>query len=293
MSSEIKAVSNSGQDGLIDRFRSLAGVVDTTLISGPEYEQDEDDGKTVEELLAELGPEDQWTLGSDEPNEMQKLLIEAKRALSQERELLLAKDPEEPSQPSAKSGRVEQLPFFPTVDTTKMDSQGSPAHTEDEEAVEYLQQILDELEFEKSENIAKESSDVHEDSIAEQSPPQSLPTDRQDFSPIDRMPSVPTSIASQPPRPTNDSLTPVFDLPSAPTAAPQRKSTVKGVDLKLPKYTDHEIETWCVICNDDAAVRCLGCEGDLYCASCWKTGHVGNEAGYEERSHRWVKYKQR
>jgi len=44
---------------------------------------------------------------------------------------------------------------------------------------------------------------------------------------------------------------------------------------------------WCVICNEDALVRCLGCGGDLYCPACYKEFHVGEDPN----EHRVEKFK--
>jgi len=37
---------------------------------------------------------------------------------------------------------------------------------------------------------------------------------------------------------------------------------------------DSDMETdelqWCCICNNDAALRCKGCDGDLYCQRCYR-----------------------
>lgn len=54
----------------------------------------------------------------------------------------------------------------------------------------------------------------------------------------------------------------------------------------LKTYTDEEMDSWCVICNEDATLRCVGCDGDLYCRECWEEGHRGPDAGFEERKHR-------
>jgi len=53
---------------------------------------------------------------------------------------------------------------------------------------------------------------------------------------------------------------------------------------------EDEIDTWCIICLDDANLKCLGCDGDLYCTKCWMEGHTGEDAGYEEKKHRAVQY---
>ncbi|KAI9828905.1 MAG: hypothetical protein M1826_005828 [Phylliscum demangeonii] len=75
------------------------------------------------------------------------------------------------------------------------------------------------------------------------------------------------------------------------SSASQRNGSVKTQPLQLPQHTDDEIDSWCVICCMDAAGRCVGCEGDPYCATCWREGHVAEGAGMEERGHRWVVYR--
>lgn len=85
---------------------------------------------------------------------------------------------------------------------------------------------------------------------------------------------------------TPDSTFAGLELPSAPTTAPRRKEKAEG---KPP--SNEEIETWCVICCNDAKVRCFGCDKDLYCWGCWREGHMGEDAGLEEKGHVWERYK--
>ncbi|RYC65813.1 hypothetical protein CHU98_g362 [Xylaria longipes] len=81
-------------------------------------------------------------------------------------------------------------------------------------------------------------------------------------------------------------------LPQPPTFAPSDRP-VPGL-AKRTGLTDEDQKTWCVVCLEDGAVRCLGCEdGDnVYCARCWKEMHVGPQAGYDERGHSWETFVQ-
>ncbi|KAI1136126.1 hypothetical protein F5Y05DRAFT_393008 [Hypoxylon sp. FL0543] len=86
--------------------------------------------------------------------------------------------------------------------------------------------------------------------------------------------------------PTTDVDT--FGLPAVPTFAPADRPA-PGL-IKRYGFTDEDQKTWCVVCLEDGAIRCIDCDGDVYCARCWKEMHVGPSAGYDERGHRWEKF---
>ncbi|KAI0149868.1 hypothetical protein F4776DRAFT_603607 [Hypoxylon sp. NC0597] len=79
-----------------------------------------------------------------------------------------------------------------------------------------------------------------------------------------------------------------FGLPAVPTFAPGDRPAL-GL-IKRHGFTDEDQKTWCVVCLEDGAIRCLDCDSDVYCARCWKEMHVGPSAGYDERGHRWEKF---
>lgn len=48
----------------------------------------------------------------------------------------------------------------------------------------------------------------------------------------------------------------------------------------LPKPSKENIEEelpWCIICNEDASVRCRDCDGQLYCDRCFHECHDSDE----------------
>lgn len=46
---------------------------------------------------------------------------------------------------------------------------------------------------------------------------------------------------------------------------------------------------WCVLCNNDATVKCYDCDGDLYCNTC----NIEVHTNYADAHHRVVPYKQK
>uniref|UniRef100_A0A6B2EJ23 Putative zinc finger protein n=1 Tax=Phlebotomus kandelakii TaxID=1109342 RepID=A0A6B2EJ23_9DIPT len=40
-----------------------------------------------------------------------------------------------------------------------------------------------------------------------------------------------------------------------------------------PPSGDTEELPWCTVCNEDAIIRCLGCDGELFCRECFKDIH--------------------
>jgi len=265
----------------------------------------ETDDRTLDELLAELGQEHQWTLDPEEPNDIQRLLDEARGALPSDETTYMPQSAD--SKTSKPDDNIKQNPLTHNLDITVFSihdedeeeadtepsgksSIGERIAAESREAQDIVARILDEVNLEKANQPSDSNQgDNQEDGVTEfslPSAPSTLPepTPKSDDFESDilarmaalRMPS------SIPPKMT-DSL----GLPSAPTFKP----TNKPINTVPKKFTDDEIDAWCIICQDDATVKCLGCDGDLYCAICWKEGHMGPDVGLEEKTHKWTKYR--
>ena len=273
------------------------------LPTGYEPIYDGDDGKTVEELLADLGPEEEWILHPDDPKEIQRLLDEANKALPVESSMTYSHVKHDARVKKVERNDNAEVPgigepnnaqLSPAeeahIPTSEEEGQSESRLTEDQEADLYLQQILDELSFSPQDPSSAEDSTAGDDANPAHSPLSlgAFPLSDPYF------PSTPTSLKTVPTTPTairspSPDAQKFLSLPSAPTSPPTHRHVRKAPPPK-PKISDEEIESWCIICSEDATVRCLGCEGDLYCRGCWQEGH-GKDAGLEERGHRWVRYK--
>ena len=106
-----------------------------------------------------------------------------------------------------------------------------------------------------------------------------------------QLPSAPTEISLEqgpldflfPSAPSNDVTTITRGK-----ASKSRSETEGGA-----ADADADAVAWCIICCADAAVSCVGCEGDLYCHRCWSEGHQGPDAGYEEQRHKYKAFEKR
>lgn len=267
-------------------------MIPSTLSDDTDPLRDIDD-KTLDELLADLGPDDQWTLDPDDPKDIQKLLDEARTAIPRDDDKVTRASH---SKSAEREGESKELKSKWDKDYLAKDIDfsvfASDNEDEDEDSKGKEKEKAKEKESKLEEDESREADEIVRrmlDEIANEPPEESKPVehptpsqntgDRGDFS----LPSAPSTLPSPPPLTTKKSIdfesdisarlaalkglssTDALGLPSAPKFKPSDKP-LKGV-IKKPTYTDEDIDTWCVICQDDATVKCLGCEGDLYCAN--------------------------
>ncbi|KAL8774838.1 MAG: hypothetical protein Q9209_000777 [Squamulea sp. 1 TL-2023] len=244
------------------RFHNLKSArknePDALIVSVAEAQPTEEDvppSPTVEELLADLGPEEQWMIERDETSRIASLLEEAKKVLP---------DNNDEGFRSVSTGKhVKDGLIEKGEDDTKGSRRASSTNDEEEAALQ-LQRILDELSVDDTDPPL-----VNEEPTSPEQPLRSLPSTPQTNPPAPM--HHPTNLASSD---END----IF--PSVPLSFPST--------TRKPTPKDEDPSNWCIICLADATFRCPGCAGDLYCWGCWTEGHRGEGARLEERGHRWV-----
>lgn len=306
LDSHPSATSKTTNDAfdLTERFRRLNPSAspspdhNRTLSASAYAESDtphnDEDDRTLEELLEELGPEDQWQLDPDDPKNINALLDEARRALPTE----------DPSANAAgmtngKDVDLEIQGQSPQNDENDPEQQDQDKKTEDqrdeEEADDYISQVLAQLDMERKYGVSEATTENEEADAGDKERAESDEDESTSTAGLD-LPSAPKELPSPAPQSqsADDALAARFaslglGLPAPPSFNPSQKPIRMSKPSSLPKYTDEDIDSWCCICNEDATIKCLGCGSDLYCADCWKEGH-GTGPG-QERGHRAVEYR--
>lgn len=265
----------------------LVRTLSTAAYDESDTPHNDEDDRTLEELLEELGPEDQWRLDPEDSKNINASLEEARDALpSGQKE---GGDGPEPGSVQGLDVEIQrQVPGGHEVEDDNDEDDGTQDKKDEEDADEYISQVLAQLDIEK-----KYGQDEGE--VEEQDATTANEHDGSDGSGLN-LPSAPTDLPSPSPQSqtTDDALSARFaslglGLPAAPSFNPAAKPIRISKPSDLPKYTDEDIDSWCCICNEDATIKCIGCNGDLYCAECWKEGH-GTGPG-QERGHRAVEYR--
>ncbi|KAI9687366.1 MAG: hypothetical protein M1822_002409 [Bathelium mastoideum] len=289
-----------------------------------ETEYNEENDKSLEELLHDLGPEDQWKLDPEDPIEVRKLLDEANKTLPP-KTVEASKDNEtKHKHPEVSQSHQAEKHDTPQHTQNAEDEQSSGSEDKQDEGVaeNIVAQALVEADLDKryglettsdldqsagvAANVSDDlqTGDLDEDTHSSSqevmelpSTPSTLPdplpktsarastSSAQASASINELAARLARLSSSP-SPRQQSST----LPSVPSFSPTKKSirlTKAKQSSRRQQYSEAEIDSWCIICCDDATVKCTGCDGDLYCARCWKEGHKGEGAGFE-RMHRAV-----
>lgn len=255
------------------------------------WQQQHGDEESLDDLLAELGTDNQWELDLEQPKHVEALLKEAQEALPPDSEPTAGHD-KDGSLSSHHSQLTERCRHRNVNDAAKTEEQ-----LDEEDAAAYVERVLAEIEIE--DRSGRHS--VH----GKEQPATAQNCDEDAVRPLE-LPSTPSRLPDPtmfkepgPPSYEDSELEARFtklglgglDLPSTPQSQPSSRLKVTASlrpQTSPSKFTDEAIDSWCCICNEDGEVKCLGCDGDIYCQQCWREGH-GTRPG-QERGHKAVQY---
>ncbi|CAM1504564.1 Fc.00g021550.m01.CDS01 [Cosmosporella sp. VM-42] len=252
-----------------------------------EQEGDEDvdalfqtDDQTLEELLGDVGADEGFAAEPDDAKV---------KALLEELSQSIPKDDE-----SEKKNARE--------DERDKDSDDSDGEEMTREVDEVIAKFRDEIELEialgKDEPEKEKESEGEDEKAAGEAPAVSdlalpeVPSNLEDIPSSQSARAGSADIdditarlaALRAPSKTEDDLS----LPEVPSSKPSGKP-IKRLTTKT-NYTDDDMDGWCTVCLEDATLRCLGCDDDVYCTRCWREMHIGPSAGFDERSHKAVHF---
>ncbi|RMZ76152.1 hypothetical protein DV738_g5126, partial [Chaetothyriales sp. CBS 135597] len=280
---------------LVDRFKLLSGKTGSGSVA--QSTEKSEDEKGVEELLADLGPIKEWEVQPSEHEQVEELLRAADAALAKGPVLeKVPGDEDAQHEQTAQKTELDVSVFLPEPDSKQGEESTAAGDEWDREADDVLKRLLDEVKLEEVHH-PEHKRDVEGKQLEDEAVGSSDEQQGDDSSIlIANLPSTPSKLPELPQGPgstakSDDDLASRFaslSLPSAPTASVQ--SGEKKFGKAGQGFTEDEIDSWCIICCDDATLNCPGCYGDLYCTRCWLEAHRGEMAGLEERRHKAVQY---
>ncbi|KAH8173817.1 hypothetical protein LIA77_05236 [Sarocladium implicatum] len=246
------------------------------------------DDKTLEDLLSDVGEgENSFAVGVAEPDDAKV------KALLEELADSIPQDEEEEGKKRRTRGADE--------DEEEDDDDDSDGEKMGKEVDDVMARYRDEVEMDRALGHDDEEKKEEEDEShgglrqsVEDDPGATLDLPSVPPDSTSSLPSVPSDINSLTTRlaalrtPSSpSSADPSTLLPSVPTSKPSKQPNRL---TSRTNYTDEDADSWCTVCLEDATLRCIGCDEDVYCTRCWREMHVGERAGFDERGHRAVQF---
>lgn len=194
---------------------------------------------------------------------------------------------EEPNDEQVKA-LLEQLSADIPKDTQpdEEENENSVDESDDDKTDEQVDDVIERYRDEAEQDEKDEERAMH-DTLALPAVPTNLedmPTSPPASSDLNDITARLAALKSPTKGQDNDELS----FPSVPTSRPSGKP-VKRLTSKTA-YTDDDVDSWCTVCLEDATLRCLGCDDDVYCTRCWKEMHVLPAAAFDDRTHKAVQF---